>query len=52
MLLTDETWAECHPVRRALVKPYQAWRCVGWTEETLNFLVVVVPVAAARSCSR
>ncbi|WP_174914889.1 hypothetical protein [Burkholderia lata] len=20
--------------------PYQAWRCVGWTDETLSFLVV------------
>jgi hypothetical protein len=27
-------------VRRALAGPYQAWRCVGWTDEALNFLIV------------
>lgn len=41
MLLTDERWAECHPIRRAIARPYQPWRCVGWTDETLNFLVVI-----------
>jgi hypothetical protein len=40
MLLTDMSWAESHPVRRALARPYQAWRCVAWTDEALNFLVV------------
>ena len=40
MLVTDVRWAEGDPVRRALAMPYQAWRCVGWTDETLNFLVV------------
>ena len=40
MLVTDTTWAESHPVRRALADPYQAWRCVGWTSETMNFLIV------------
>ncbi|MGF6755637.1 hypothetical protein P3T16_003043 [Paraburkholderia sp. GAS42] len=40
MLVTDTTWAESHPVRRCLVEPYQAWRCVGWTSEMLNFWVV------------
>jgi hypothetical protein len=40
MLVTDTTWAESHPVRRALAGPYQAWRCVGWTDEALNFLIV------------
>jgi hypothetical protein len=40
MLVTDTTWAESHPVRRALAGPYQAWRCVGWTDEVLNFLIV------------
>lgn len=40
MLVTDATWAEFHPVKRALVRPYDAWRCVGWTDEVLNFVVV------------
>jgi hypothetical protein len=40
MLVTDTSWAEPHPVRRALAKPYQAWRCVGWTDDVLNFLIV------------
>jgi hypothetical protein len=40
MLMTDTSWAESHPVKRALAKPYQAWRCVGWTDEMLNFLIV------------
>jgi hypothetical protein len=40
MLVTDTSWAESHPVRRALAGPYQAWRCVGWTDEALNFMIV------------
>lgn len=40
MLVTDETWVECDPIRRALAQPYQAWRCFAWTDERLNFLVV------------
>jgi hypothetical protein len=40
MLMTDTSWAESHPIRRALAGPFQAWRCVGWTDETLNFLIV------------
>lgn len=40
MLLTDASWVEPHPVRAALAKPFQAWRCVGWTDEAPNFLVV------------
>jgi len=40
MLVTDESWAECHPGWRALTNPYQSWRCVGWTDETLNFFAV------------
>ena len=43
MLVTDSTWAESHPVQRALAGPYQAWRCVGWTDEALNFLIVASP---------
>ncbi|CAE6829451.1 hypothetical protein [Paraburkholderia haematera] len=45
MLVTDTSWAEFHPVRRALADPYQAWRCVGWTSETMNFLIVASPGA-------
>lgn len=41
MLVTDVSWSEYHPVRRALVKPFQPWRCVGWTDETPNFLAFV-----------
>jgi hypothetical protein len=41
MLVTDTSWAECHPVRRALAAPFQAWRCVGWTDEVLNFMIFV-----------
>jgi hypothetical protein len=40
MLVTDTSWAESHPVRRALAGSYQAWRCVGWTDEVLNFMIV------------
>lgn len=40
MLVTDASWAESHPVRQALVSPYQGWRCVGWTGEVLNFYAV------------
>jgi hypothetical protein len=40
MLVTDTSWAESHPVRQALAEPYQAWHCVGWTDELLNFLIV------------
>jgi hypothetical protein len=40
MLVTDTGWAECHPIRRELAKPYQSWRCVGWTGEVPNFFVI------------
>lgn len=40
MLVTDKSWAECNPGKRALMRPYEAWRCVGWTNETLNFFAV------------
>jgi hypothetical protein len=45
MLVTDTSWAESHPVRGGgagppPAGPYQAWRCVGWTDEALNFLIV------------
>ncbi len=40
MLVTDATWAETHPVRRALVQPLCAWRCVSWTDEQTNFWVI------------
>ncbi|KGS96652.1 hypothetical protein X963_2021 [Burkholderia pseudomallei MSHR7498] len=40
MLVTDATWAERDATRQQLVMPYQAWDCVGWTDEPLNFLVI------------
>lgn len=40
MLLTDSSWEERHPGKRALAKPYQAWRCICWTDEIVKFLVV------------
>ena len=40
MLLTDRIWEDSHPIRRALAQPYQAWRCVAWTDEAPSFLVV------------
>ena len=40
MLVTDASWAECHPMRRAVARPYQPWRCVAWTNERTNFLLV------------
>ena len=48
MFVTDTSWAESHPVRRALADPYQAWRCVGWTSETMNFLIVASPSARSQ----
>ena len=41
MLLTSTSWAESHPVRKALVQPYQSWRCIGWTDETLKFWIAL-----------
>jgi hypothetical protein len=40
MLLTDATWAERGALKQQLSTPHQAWDCVGWTDEPLNFLVV------------
>lgn len=48
MLVTDESWAECHPGWRALMRPYQSWRCVGWTDETPNFFAVASRAPQAR----
>lgn len=43
MLVTRTVWAdECR--RRRLAESVQAWRCVGWTDETLNFWVVSLDV--------
>ncbi|MGF6446486.1 hypothetical protein [Paraburkholderia youngii] len=39
MLVTNTEWAD--PATRDLVKSYQAWKCVAWTCETLNFWVIV-----------
>ena len=40
MLVTDATWAERDATKQQLVMPHQAWDCVEWTDETLNFLVM------------
>jgi len=40
MLLTDASWAEPNSVRSALAKPFHAWRCMGWTDESPSFLVI------------
>jgi hypothetical protein len=40
MLVTDASWAECHPMRRAVARPYLPWRCVAWTDETPTFLAI------------
>jgi hypothetical protein len=39
MLFTDENWAEASSFRRALARPYQPWRCVGWTDDSTCFWV-------------
>ncbi|NUX98886.1 hypothetical protein [Paraburkholderia youngii] len=39
MLFTDANWAEASASRRAIAKPYQPWRCVGWTDEEVCFWV-------------
>ncbi|MFP4896910.1 hypothetical protein [Paraburkholderia sp. EG304] len=39
MLVTNTDWAD--PATRDLAKSYQAWKCVAWTCETLNFWVIV-----------
>jgi hypothetical protein len=40
MLVTDATWVERDAFKQQLATPYQAWDCVGWTDEPLNFLVI------------
>lgn len=39
MLFTDANWAESSSFRRAIAKPYQPWRCVGWTDDSICFWV-------------
>lgn len=39
MLFTDANWAESSASRNAIAKPYQPWRCVGWTDEDICFWV-------------
>jgi hypothetical protein len=43
MLVTDATWAERDAFKQQLATPYQAWNCVQWTNEHLNFLVTASP---------
>lgn len=40
MLFTDENWAETSFLGRAVAKPYQPWRCVGWTDDSICFWVL------------
>lgn len=40
MLFTDSSWEEPHPIKKRLMQPLLAWRCVGWTDLTPNFFVV------------
>ena len=39
MLLTQTTWEEKNPVRRQLVSPYNAFRCVAVSGESPCFLI-------------
>jgi len=39
MLFTDANWAESSAFRRAIAKPFQPWRCVGWTDDTICFWI-------------
>ncbi|WP_147485999.1 hypothetical protein [Burkholderia pseudomallei] len=43
MLVTDAIWAERDAFKQQLATPYQAWNCVRWTDEHLNFLVTASP---------
>ncbi|MGF6241845.1 MULTISPECIES: hypothetical protein [Paraburkholderia] len=43
MLFTDANWAESSAFRRAIAKPFQPWRCVGWTDDTICFWVFPAP---------
>ena len=40
MLFTNSDWEESHPIKRTLLQPLLPWRCVGWSDLTLNFFVV------------
>ncbi|WP_175773323.1 hypothetical protein [Paraburkholderia phenazinium] len=39
MLFTDANWADSSSVQRAIARPYQPWRCVGWTDDAVCFWV-------------
>jgi hypothetical protein len=39
MLFTDANWVESSSVQRAIARPYQPWRCVGWTDDSICFWV-------------
>lgn len=43
MLFTDSSWEELHPFKRAVLQPLLGWRCIGWSDHTLNFFVVASP---------
>lgn len=40
MVVTKVDWANESPVGQTLAESVQAWRCMAWTEETLNFWVI------------
>lgn len=40
MLFTESSWEEPHPIKKRLMQPLLPWRCVGWSDFTLNFFVV------------
>jgi hypothetical protein len=40
MLFTDANWAETSFIGCAIAKPYQPWRCVGWTDDSICFWVL------------
>jgi hypothetical protein len=43
MLFTNSDWEDFNPYKRTLLQPLRPWRCIGWSDLTLNFLVVASP---------
>lgn len=40
MLFTNGKWKDSHPIKRTLLQPHVPWRCIAWSDLTLNFFVV------------
>lgn len=40
MLFTNSDWEDFNPYKRMLLQPLRPWRCIGWSDLTLNFFVV------------